>query len=239
MDVLVLKLELVENYCLMHLGVNLRKAFLSGIACQSDDLSSRRKYHPVDTLVHEFCKLFGKHGAPEYGCVVLAFPDFLALKGDSSSSEEDRMYYRSCAVVKLDCQVGSRYSCQLLMRPRLFLQQMAGAAVSFLKYTGNKLEVDLLAKLQDKDKITQLRADGLMYFHVYADIVMLSKSNDLGKTVLDVNQHYLELKMYLQEVECDPAIIMDKDYRVFRSEERLYSNSKQINHRCHLNSQVE
>ena len=54
-----------------------------------------------------------------------------------------------------------------------------------------------------------------MYFHVYADIVMLSKSNDLGKTVLDVNQHYLELKMYLQEVECDPAIIMDKDYRVF------------------------
>ena len=157
MDVLVLKLELVENYCSMHLGVNLRKAFLSGIACQSDDLSSSRKYHPVDTLVHEFCKLFGKHGTPEYGCGVLTFPDFLALKeSDSSSSEEDRMYYRSCAVVKLDCQVGSRYSCQLLMRPRLFLRQMAGAAVSFLKYTGNKLEVDLLAKLQDRIKLLSL-----------------------------------------------------------------------------------
>ena len=60
----------------------------------------------------------------------------------------------------------------------------------------------------------KLRADGLMYFYVYADIiVMLSKSNDLGKTVLDMNQHYLELKVYLQEVECDPAVVMDKDYR--------------------------
>ena len=233
--------ELVENFCSMHLGVNLRKAFLSGIAYQSDDLSSSRKYHPVDTLVHEFCKLFGKHGTPEYGCGVLAFPDFLALKeGDSSSSEEDRMYYRSCAVVKLDRQVGSRYFVSAANAAKIVF--LADAAMSFLKYTGkdtgNKLEVDLLAKLQDKNEITQLRADGLMYFHVYADIVMLSKSNDLGKTVLDMNQHYLELKMYLQEVECDPAIVMDKDYRVFRSEERLYSNSKQINHRCHLNSQV-
>ena len=60
-----------------------------------------------------------------------------------------------------------------------------------------------------------------MYFHVYADIVMLSKSNDLGKTVLDMNQHYLELKLYLQEVECDPSVVMDKHYQVFRSEEKL------------------
>ena len=233
--------ELVENFCSMHLGVNLRKAFLSGIACQSDDLSKSRKYHPVDTLVHEFCKLFGKYGTPEYGCGVLAFPDFLALKEDDSSlSEEDRAYYQSCSVVKLDRQVGSRYFVSAANAAKIYF--LAEAAVWFLKYTGkdtgNKLEIDLLAKLQDKNEITQLRADGLMYFHVYADIVMLSKSNDLGKTVLDMNQHYLELKLFLQEVECDPAVVMDKHYQVFRSEERLYGNIKQTNHRRCLNSQV-
>ena len=50
--------EVVEIFCSMHLGVNLRKAFLNGIACQSDDVSNSTKYHPVDTLVHEFCKLW-------------------------------------------------------------------------------------------------------------------------------------------------------------------------------------
>ena len=37
-----------------------------------------RKYHPVDTLVHEFAKLFGKHGVPGYTCGVQSFSDFLA-----------------------------------------------------------------------------------------------------------------------------------------------------------------
>ena len=231
--------ELVENFCSMHLGVNLRKAFLGG-TFQSDGLSNR-KYHPVDTLVHEFCKLFGKHGTPEYGCGVLTFPDFLALKEDDSSlSKEDHIYYRLCSVVKLDRQVGSRYFVSAANAAKIVF--LAEAAVCFLKYTGkdtcNKLQVDLLTKLQDQNEITQLRADGLMYFHVYADIVMLSKSNDLGKTVLDMNQHYLELKLYLQEVECDPSVVMDKYYQVFRSEERLYGNNKTTNHRCRPNSQV-
>ena len=219
--------ELDENFCSMYLGINLHKAFLSGIACQSGDLSKSRKYHPVDTLVHEFCKLFGKHGTPEYGCGVLAFPDFLALKEDDSSlSEEDCAYYRSCSVVKLDRQVGSRYFVSAANAAKIVF--LAEAAVWFLKYTGNKLEIDLLAKLQERNEITQLRADGLMYFHVYADIVMLSKSNDLGKTVLDMNQHYLGLKLYLQEVECDPAVVMNKYYQVFRSEERLYVISSKL-----------
>ena len=50
--------DLIENFCAMHLGVNLRKAFLGGIVC--DDAStntSDRQHHPVDTLVHEFCNL--------------------------------------------------------------------------------------------------------------------------------------------------------------------------------------
>ena len=41
----------------MHLGVNLRKAFFDGIKASTADSS------PVsDTIVHEFCKLFGEHG---------------------------------------------------------------------------------------------------------------------------------------------------------------------------------
>ena len=70
-----------------------------------------------------------------------------------------------------------------------------------------------------------------MYYHVYADLVMLSKANDLGKSSLDMNQHYLELKLYLQEVEHHPEIVMDKDCKVFRSEENLYGDNKSINHR--------
>ena len=51
-------------FCSMHLGVNLRKAFLNGLADNNDD--SGRRYHRVNTLVHEFCKLFEKSGVPEY-----------------------------------------------------------------------------------------------------------------------------------------------------------------------------
>ena len=54
---------------------------------------SSDRHHPVDTLFHEFCKVFGKHGTPEYGCGVLGFPDFLALMStDSSLSQESRAY---------------------------------------------------------------------------------------------------------------------------------------------------
>ena len=51
----------------MHLGVNLRKAFLSGVMEPDDEAEElgERKYHRVDTLVHDFCKLFGRTGVPE------------------------------------------------------------------------------------------------------------------------------------------------------------------------------
>ena len=48
--------ELIENFCSMHLGINLPKAFLSGISENGHD-SHDRQYNQVDTLVHEFCKL--------------------------------------------------------------------------------------------------------------------------------------------------------------------------------------
>ena len=77
-------IDLVENFCSMHLGINLRKAFLSGLV-QENTSSSDRQHYQVDILVHEFCKVFGRHGVPEYGSGVLAFQDFLAIMSTDSS----------------------------------------------------------------------------------------------------------------------------------------------------------
>ena len=44
-----------------------------------------------------------------------------------------------------------------------------------------------------------------MFYHVYADLVILSKSNELKKSVLDMNTHYLELKIFLQDIEQHPV----------------------------------
>ena len=39
---------LIETFCSMYLGVNLRKAFLSGTGIDE-------RHHGVDVFVHEFC----------------------------------------------------------------------------------------------------------------------------------------------------------------------------------------
>lgn len=96
----------------MHLGVNLRKAFLSLMdnegtsECTAD---TSRKYHHVDSFVHEFCKLFGQCGVPEYTCGVQSFPDFLALMITDSTPGDEKQYLEKCADITLDRQVGSRY----------------------------------------------------------------------------------------------------------------------------------
>ena len=41
-----------------------------------------------------------------------------------------------------------------------------------------------------------------------------------------MNQYYLELKTYLQEVEHHPEVVMDKSYTVFRSERSFYGADK-------------
>ena len=74
-------MDLVETFCAMHLGVNLRRSFSN---CIEDEEEDSTRYHKVDTLVHEFCKLFGTTGVPEYCLGVVSFPDFLALKVNSS-----------------------------------------------------------------------------------------------------------------------------------------------------------
>ena len=86
----------------MHLGINLRKAFLSGINENGHD-SHDRQYNQVNTLVHEFCKLFGRYGTPEYGCGVHAFKDFLQIMSKSPSVlPELKQYYCTCTRVSVE-----------------------------------------------------------------------------------------------------------------------------------------
>ena len=141
----------------MHLGVNLRKAFLSGIVSDlSPNSTNDRERHPVDTLVHEFCKLFGKCGSPEYGCGAVSFPDYLAImSSDLNTNEQSSAYYRLCRLITLDRQVGNRYFVAAANAAKIiFLQD---AAIGFLKYTGkdkgNKLEKDVYTKLLIQQKL--------------------------------------------------------------------------------------
>ena len=72
-----------------------------------------------------------------------------------------------------------------------------------------------------------------MFYFVYADLVMLAKSNDLGKSALDMNQHYLEFHLFLRMIEEDPKIVLNKSYKVFPSEERLYGAKVSVNQAMH------
>ena len=222
-------MDLVETFCAMHLGVNLRKAFLNGIDDEEEDST---RYHKVDTLVHEFCKLFGTTGVPEYCLGVVSFPDFLALKINSSDGEQQG-YYQNCTKVHLHRQIGSRYFVTASNACRVIF--LKDAAIEYLRFTGkgmagNKLERDVFCKLQDPLELAHLKVDSLFYYHVYADLYMLAKSKDLGKSVLCMNQHYLELQLYLREVTKDPSVVFDSKYHVFSSENRLYEDGK-VNHR--------
>lgn len=233
-------LQLVENICSMHLGVNLRKAFQTAINEEEDD-STKRKHLHIDTIIHEFCKLLGKYGVPEYTCGVQSFPDFLTLMStDPNADEKQRRYYQACSNVALKRQIGSRYFVSAANASKIcFLKD---AVIEYLRYTGknlgNKLERAVYTNLQDPHHLTLLRADGLMFYHVYADLTMLSKSNHLAKTALDMNQHYLELKMFLQEAKSHPEILVDSKALVFVSEGRLYGPDKNVNHRLHTRSQA-
>ena len=229
-------LDVVENFCAMHLGCNLRKAFLSGINDSNDETeNSHREYCCVDVVVHEFCKVFSQHGVPEYGSGCLAFPDFLVFKShDDDLSEEESVYYHAARKVTLCRQVGNRYfvSASNAMKI-LFLRK---AAIEFLKFTGkkngNKLEKEVYRKLHEPSELAQLKADALMFYHIYGDLVMLAKSNELKKTTLDMNPHYLELHTFLCTLEDHPDIIMDKTLQVFHSEKRLYESNSKTNHRA-------
>ena len=224
-------IDVIENFCAMHLGVNLRKAFLSGVkkAFPSDVSTNRREYNRTDTFVHEFCKLFGRHGVPEYGCGASAFSDYLQIM------RNEDCYYQNCIKISLDRQVGSRYFVTTSNAGKAFF--LRDAALTFLQYTGkesgNALEQEVFRKLNNPIELSQLKADAIMFCHVYADIVMLAKSNDLNKSAFDMHQHYYELQLYLEKIVENPQIAMNQSFEVFPSEKRLYGSEK-TNHRTHL-----
>lgn len=231
--------DIIENFCAMHLGINLRKAFLEGLKTESScssNASERREYYQTDTLVHEFCKLFGRHGVPEYGCGASSFLDFLNLMlNEQHLSADQREYYTLCSKTFLDRQVGSRYFVTAHNAGKILF--LISAACDFLEYCGkstdgNKLERDVYNKLQDTDEISKLKADALIFHHVYADLMTLAKSTALSKSAWDMNMHYLELSLFLAEIEKEPQAIMCEEMRVFPSEDRLYG-SEMTNHRVH------
>ena len=119
--------------------------------------------------------------------------------------------------MRLDRQVGSRYFVSAANAGKIVLLQEA--AVDYLQYSdkscGNKLEHRVFKKLQDQDKLSQLKCDAIMFHHMYCNLVMLVKSTDLDKCALDMNKHYLELKVFLEEVELNPDIALNKDYHFF------------------------
>lgn len=143
------------------------------------------------------------------------------------------MYYHACVEVNLERQVGSRYFVSSANAAKAFF--LSKAAVMFLKYTekdmGNNLERCLYQKLQDPAELAHLKADGIMFYLVYAELVMLVKSDKFDLSVIDMNKHYRELQVFLQITKEDPQFAMNKDHRVFVSEEQLYGSDKAINHR--------
>ena len=58
-----------------------------------------------------------------------------------------------------------------------------------------------------------------MYYHIYGD---------------SVNQHYLELQLYLSEVIKDPDVVFERNCPVFSSEKRIYETTSKHNHRLKL-----
>ena len=70
-----------------------------------------------------------------------------------------------------------------------------------------------------------------MFYFVYADLVTLAKSNELEKSAYGMRIHYLELQVFLEEVEKHPKITSETYRRVLTSEPRLNSSSVKTNHR--------
>ena len=69
-----------------------------------------------------------------------------------------------------------------------------------------------------------------MFHHVYCNLVVLAKSADLNKSVLEMNTHYCELLSFLSEGEGQPETALNKSFEVFVSERRLYGTNRALNH---------
>ena len=159
------------------------------------------RYHRVDTVGYECCKLFGKTGVPEYTCGVLSFPDFLELQ--ITTTDEERAYYQACLKVTLHRQVGSRYFVSAVNATKiLFLMKFTEKDIS-----GNKLERDVF----DMTPLSWLTLIVIMCTEI-------SKS-----TNLDLSVYQLELQTYLSEVESCPEIVFVRIITFFPLKTDLWS----------------
>ena len=97
-------MELIANFCAMHLGANLRKSFISGIhkLSESDKDSTEREHNQTDHFIHEFTKLFGQHGVPEYCVGVLQLRDYIQLQLEQANDPEKISYYQECKSVTIE-----------------------------------------------------------------------------------------------------------------------------------------
>ena len=206
------------------LGVNLRMAQVNGF-------NKIAPGNSIDSVVHAICKLLGHLGSnPEYGKGVVTFPAALEDVGDTDEERSEAL--KEALGVRLDRQVGSRYFITSRNAGRIFyLRDLALQFVNNLNLAKelNGLEKEVQQSLQDTTKLALLKADALFFDKIYADLMMLLKSNKLGKKLLDMNKHYLELLHYLEEISKHPRLILDPSHHVFPSEPKLYNNS-QTNH---------
>ena len=224
-------IDIIQNFCAMHLGVNLRKAFIQAVS--PVDMKTSHQYSALDSFVHAFTKEFGACGTPKYGSGNTKFPDFLDLRYKDSEDQ----YYKEYVKVHLARQVGSRYFVTAANASKAFY--LAPAAIEFLQFingitntTGNKLEEELYQQLQDPNILALLKVDALMFYFIYGNLTILAKSKELNKSAYDMAQHYLELKTYFEKLERYPEVAQNKRYQVFPSEKRLYCDLA-VDHKEH------
>ncbi len=234
--------SLLAAFCGMHLGVNLRAAAVKGMSEQLVTPGDER-HTAVDTCVHEFCKLLGHlSNCPEYGRGVCGYPEYLKeleqaqQVGDSSSDVAERV--EASLKVRLERQVGSRYFVTARNAGRILF--LAPTAKQYLEDVQkmkelNGLEANVLKHLENDNLLAALRAEALFFDKVYADLMCLLKSNKLGKSLLDMNQHYLELLQFLETIAEKPRLLLDTEFNPFTTEPLLYGVNKAINHRLHTN----
>ena len=232
--------NLVENKCAMHLGVNLRVAQVAGSQnCSSEtpesDLEGKRKHSDIDSCVHAVAKLVGHLGVPEYGHGCKTFQEFLEIKTRNPQLQQtEKQCYNAAKTVKLARQVGSRYHVTAKNAGRIlfFSKAIRDFLIDLAQYKAlNQLESHVLKQLSNDSILAQLKLDGLLFDQLYADLMMLVKSKELDKSVLDMNVHYLEIKGFLEHLESNPEMLLNPNTQVFPSEPRLYGTSKKTNHR--------
>ena len=119
-------MDIVRSFCAMHLGVNLRKAFVT---------AQIEWQEAIDSFVYECCKLFSSHGSPEYG-VHIQFQNFLSYR--ASEMDDNQTYYQTCRNISLSHQIGSRYFVTTHNATKIVF--LSNAAIEFLEFTNKSNE---------------------------------------------------------------------------------------------------